>query len=39
MSGKKRSGNEDKAVKILILVTAIIQLISVLAALIGKLIE
>ena len=39
MSGKKKSGNEDKAVKILILVTAIIQLISALAALIGKLIE
>ena len=39
MSGKKKNGNEDKSIKTLILVTALIQLMQALINLINKLLE
>ena len=39
MSGKKKSGNEKKASKVIILVTAILNLIDAAARIIGHLIE
>lgn len=39
MSRKKKNGNEDRTTKYIILVTVIIQLITALVTLIGKLFE
>lgn len=39
MSGKKKSGNEDRTVKYIVLVTAILNLIKTLIDLISELIE
>ena len=39
MAGKKKNGNQDKAVKTIILVTAILNLVKALIDLISKLTE
>ena len=39
MGKKKKNGNQDKAAKLLILITALINLISAIIQLIGKLTE
>lgn len=39
MAGKKKNGNQDKALKTIVLVTAILNLIRAVADLIGRLLE